>query len=309
MKFLFLKVSYLFLLLVIFSSCREKLIVSSPLSSNEIAFIRSYVDGTTIWTMDRDGKNQHMVWCGKSHIETLSWSPDSKKIAFTYYPKYSSEMRLIDLQNKEIKCILKFSSKKLILPFFSDISWFPDGKKIICTIQGRDFKLGAGNKICIINSEEEGNIATIPTPFKYHSLPKISPDGKKISFESKGDIYIMNIDGTEIKKVRETSLGRNCALWSSNGKLVAFKERDPDSNLSNKITLLNLENNEKLSFSLGKEYPMIFNMCFSPDGKIIVTETGVRGTIRTDICTISLDTNEVKNLTNTPDCIETSPSW
>jgi len=299
MNFSLCKVNYLFLFLFLICGCKENLRISPPLPSNEIAFRRLYVDGSSIWTMDRDGKNHRTVWFGRFYIESLCWSPNGKKIAFTYFTKKSSEIRIIDIENKEMKCILKVSLKELI----QNISFSPSGTNIIFLMsKGRE-----GNKIYIMDSNGK-ETKVISTPFEYHFSPRFFPDGRKIIFAS-DSIYIMNIDGTNIKKIIDTSVAMSCPVVSPNGDWIAFKDKTQNSKISNEITLLNLENNEMCSFSLGRNYPGIFNMCVSPDGKEMAIEAGIRGTIRTDICTISLDTGEVKNLTNTPDCIESSPSW
>lgn len=64
------------------------------------------------------------------------------------------------------------------------------------------------------------------------SDPVVSPDGKKvlygISYESVEenksnlDLYVMNIDGTDNKRITRTPDSENGAVWMNNGEKIAF---------------------------------------------------------------------------------------
>ena len=57
----------------------------------------------------------------------------------------------------------------------------------------------------------------------------ISPDGTQIAFTMKGNVWIMNIDGTALRKVTESNVLLAEVVWSPNGKVLAVTERDSPS--------------------------------------------------------------------------------
>ena len=63
----------------------------------------------------------------------------------------------------------------------------------------------------------------------YDKFPAWSPDGKKIAFLStdndKRIIFIMDIDGTEIRKLTDNKFLPTMPSWSPDGNKIAFQMR------------------------------------------------------------------------------------
>ena len=54
----------------------------------------------------------------------------------------------------------------------------------------------------------------------------VSPDGTKLAFIMKGSAWIMNIDGTALRKLTESNVLLSEVAWAPNGKVIAVSEKD-----------------------------------------------------------------------------------
>jgi len=56
--------------------------------------------------------------------------------------------------------------------------------------------------------------------------PEVSPDGKKVAFMSRRDgnweVYVMNIDGSDIKRLTNNGATDGLPIWSPDGQTIAF---------------------------------------------------------------------------------------
>jgi len=310
--------------LIISCGCQEVLkfeIINIPPPLNEIAFVRYQLLGPSydfeVWTMNEDGKNQTKLIKGKkfSRITEAVWSPDGKKIVFNviYHPSkrirdYSCEIWVAEIVKDKIepKRILKRKT-----PVYN-FSWSPDGKKIAFSISEIDSQ----------GYTKSSNFYIIDATGK--NLRKISgegvsscwsPDGKRIAFQSRengiGRIIIMNVDGTNIERLTDNSsyVEERVPAWSPDDKWIAFVEIDFKKK---KQQIVLLEPNTKGRYkllSLPNPLFPISNICFSPDGKKIAIEVADLKNKHDEIYTIDIDSTSLKNLTNTPDWDESSPSW
>lgn len=103
------------------------------------------------------------------------------------------------------------------------------------------------------------------------SNPSFSPDGSKIVFGSVrdgvGDIYMINADGTNLKRLTNTSAYEGEPNFSPDGsKIVFISERDNSSN--GEIYMMNADGSNQKRLTFSKFYN--FNPSFSHDNSKIV---------------------------------------
>jgi len=158
-------------------------------------------------------------WEDKSWPENSRWSPDGKRIAYSWWNKDGkNDLRIIGLDGSEPR-ILTESYPWIIL---SD--WSPDGKQILAVIYTRE---ESGCRVSLI-SVADGSIKTIKKMKRSDGKMRFSPDGKHIAFNflsregSDSDIHLLSIDGkTEVPLVEHPAndyfLG-----WAPNGKYLMF---------------------------------------------------------------------------------------
>ena len=133
-------------------------------------------------------------------------------------------------------------------------TWSPDGRKIA-------FQSGQGNGTDIFVMDADGSNRVRLTDGKgsQHAAPAWSPDGQRIAFEStrhqplagqlltvaEYEVYTINVDGTDIKRVTQVSSplsGARNPTWSPDNKQIAFEFQRGDEVIFRKaIAVINAD--------------------------------------------------------------------
>jgi len=123
-------------------------------------------------------------------------------------------------------------------------------------------------------------------------------DGQfKIAFQSKRDgnmnIYVMNADGSGLKRLTNNPAGDFKPVWSPDGRMIAF-ESDRDGNRN--IYIMNADGSglKNLTNSPDDDYSPIW----SPNGEMIAFNSIKNG--NQDVYIMNADGSGLKNLTNNP---------
>ncbi len=101
-------------------------------------------------------------------------------------------------------------------------------------------------------------IANITYSYALIDNPVISPDGKRLLFESGNDIYEGSINGGRAIPITVNPAYDGAAVYSKDGKYIAFSS---DRNgLTRKIFIYNIENNtiSQVTSGRGYDYPLFF---------------------------------------------------
>jgi len=129
------------------------------------------------------------------------------------------------------------------------------------------------------------------------SNPSFSSDGRKIVFGSlrdgHGDIYVMNSDGTNMKRLTNTSAYEGEPGFSpDDSKIVFISERDDLT--YGRIYIMDSDGSNQKRLTFDKAYD--YSPKFSPDNKSIIFGRD-KGNHYTDIYSISVDGSKLKRLT------------
>ena len=103
-----------------------------------------------------------------------------------------------------------------------DYSLSPDGKLIAFAATSFNMETNKGNSDIWIMNSDGTNLRALKYSDAGESAPKFSPDGKKIAYEMKGQIWLCDLDGKNDELLTKLYTGSSGLVWNNNGKLALF---------------------------------------------------------------------------------------
>jgi Tol biopolymer transport system component len=185
---------------------------------------------------------------------------------------------------------------------YSQAAFSPDGQRIAMTGQrkGKDV-------LYIYDVRTQSQVRRFDAlPIESSNSPSWSPDGKQLVFSGSSggitDLYMVNVDGTGLRRLTEDGYGDFQPQWSPDGKTIAFaSDRDSASfELLRfrpwRITLLDVASGA--TTVLPMQTGLNLNPQWAPDGRSIAYVSDRAGT--PNLFLYDLDAREHYQLTNVP---------
>lgn len=194
------------------------------------------------------------------HLESPTWSPDGKQIAFA--ASFTGQgadwnVYLANIDGTELRQLTRTGAW--------DATWSPDGKTIafVSTI--------AGKRQISLMSVDGSASRPITTGASDNFHPAWSPNGAKMAFTCRSAassrICVMNADGSDIHPVTDTDQQCRWPAWSPDGKRLAYYSQGD-------VWTKNLETGGRVK--LFTVAPAASTLDWSPDGQqiLFVADTG-----------------------------------
>lgn len=142
------------------------------------------------------------------------WSPDRRSIAFVSNRNGNFDIFLLDVDNGSLRVLTRDKVDE------DHPAWSPDGQLI-----GYQTTRDGASAIDVvgINGVGRRRVAQLDG----QTDPAWSPDGRQIAFALGGDIYRVNLDGSNAVNLTLTPAEDSSPAWSPDGKGVAFVSIDP----------------------------------------------------------------------------------
>jgi Tol biopolymer transport system component len=166
-----------------------------------------------LFIMDSDGSNLRQVATRPGPDLSPRWSPDGRRIAWWGYGPEDEPSRLfmVDVESGEL----------MELGQGTDPVWSPDGRRLLFVQEEQEPGVIAAEpnlEVFVLDVEtgERLNLTNNGLPDRW---PTWSPDGSRIAFVSErdsplGDIYVMNADGSDVKRLTDNDLQEFMLAWS-----------------------------------------------------------------------------------------------
>ena len=295
----------------------------------QILFVKEVIPGepssNELFVANADGSNSRRLTHNKIADVDPRWSPDGRKIAYSYFPDgpwpkasicviNSDGSELTRLTNALLKAgppVWSPDGTRIAFGVINDqnaiyvmnadgrnqmrltyqmkdwvgYAWSPDGKKIA---YAADYE---GNfEIYVINSDPSRQ-TNITHHLAEDMYPSWSPDGKKIAFTSNREgrtaLYVMNSDGGEQRKVLN-DIQEQLISWSPDGLRFAFSRKDLEHT---DLYLANADGGNIVKLANDAAGPQ-----WSPDGRSIVFVQGRDGYMQ--LYAIDLESKALMRLSN-----------
>jgi TolB protein len=214
----------------------------------------SMLDGSRLQRLTRSAENEFQP----------AWSPDGKRIVFRAAPaglpgtSSLADVVVINADGSGRKNLTHNPRRGNWDP-----AWSPDGKLI-----------AFGSAGYVWTMRPDGTRLQRLTRGGRGESPAWSPDGKRIAFMSSRatgsqyDIYVMNANGSQIRRLTSSPGEDGYPAWSPDGKTIAFSTGPPD-NLKWSIWLMNADGSHKRVLARFADAGAGF-ADWSPDGRRII---------------------------------------
>jgi Tol biopolymer transport system component len=187
-----------------------------------IAFTTFRNGDADIYVSAPDGSDARNLTFSYSYDSAPAWSPDGKRIAFITYRNEGAGIYVMNADGSDQHLLVGDTG------YPSNPAWSPDGTKIAYQSYYFDYESSI-SKVGIWVANADGTGAHDLTDNYSDNDPAWSPDGKQIVFDSSRDdpdntdIYVMNADGSGVKRLTTDVAPDSHPAWSPDGQWLAFQ--------------------------------------------------------------------------------------
>lgn len=280
-----------------------------------------------IYIENADGSNARQLLKSQFNDEKPALSPDGRRVAFTRYvadgaPLKDGGVFIVNVDGTGLKQIDTLSE---------DVSWSPDGSKVVMTRALFDPGTQAPYNVALwtVNADGSGlnqitlkgrRCENVCANGAQDNQAVWSPDGKRLAFKrdtytkpEQFSIFTVATDGSDLRLVTPEGMDVGDPDWSPDGTHIAF-QAPPEANEGGEQNIYKIQSDgtglqqltAKLSSSDGRMGT--FHPSWSPDGKQIAFshDPGMGGV--SDIFVMNSDGSGLRVLAATP-LNENAPDW
>lgn len=233
--------------------------------------------------------------------QVAAWSPDSTSLLLSGMSTRLDELYRVSSDGENFRSLTEEVDDSW-MPV-----WSPDDRYIVFV--GGD---GYGDWNIFRMDSDGGNVLPLTTSSDHENnmFPEISPDSQRIAFVSDRyggqDIYLMNIDGSDLQRLTWTTAYEMQASWSPDGqKLLVIAQ--PLGLTSGDIYVIEVADGNTRHLIQHSSFIFSSSPSWSPDGSEILfvyqNESG-----SADIYVANADGSNLRQLTHNPD-LESFPVW
>lgn len=190
-----------------------------------------------IWTSEPSGRRARRLVRGRPEEEhgSPAWSPDGRTVAFeraSIGGKFSLEsIYAVGVDGRGLRQLTRDH-------YDEDPVWSPDGQTILFSRQQPiEYEIQWHYAALMLMSADGTGVRPFPGGIRGRE-PAWSPDGRRLAFIShqhrngvrcikedcwvSGELYVVNADGTGLKRLSRTAADERSPTWSPDGKWIAY---------------------------------------------------------------------------------------
>jgi Tol biopolymer transport system component len=182
---------------ILLSASGEAAPAWSP-DGREIAFSR----GTSgIYVMRPDGRGLRRLTHGPAAKDTdPAWSPDGTRVAFVRRKYGQDALFVVRLDGRGLCELTPFTTSTL------NPAWSPNGAMLAYSAGD-----GYGFAITVVKANGADRHQLTPQALDFH--PVWSPDGRRIAFQREATLYVMNADGSHVRRLTRPEAIDSSPAW------------------------------------------------------------------------------------------------
>jgi TolB protein len=201
--------------------------IDIPALTGRIAFSGGSPHAEDVYVINADGTGLRQVTSDPASEFDPSWAPDGGFIAYRHQTTddSSTDIYVIAIGGTGARNVSGDDGTPDWGP-----AWSPDGTWVawnVASSSGQGFDLG------LVHPDGTGR--TIVTPGVWVEYPAWSPDGTRIAFMSQVpsegaqyDIFVMNADGSGVRRLTTAPADDGWPTWSPDGAAIAFSSTRDD---------------------------------------------------------------------------------
>lgn len=229
--------------------------------------------GATLVTANVDGSNRKTVVGRMSNFSAYepAWSADGTRIAFANKQAGTGGIMIVNGDGTGLVRVTSDVND-------GEPTWSPDGTRLAF------IHVSAGRRR-LVTANLDGSDLRVVTPTLERSLddPEWSPDGSRLTFSDFADIYVVNVDGSNLRNLTSSPAEPARAdhpSWSPDGTRIAYA-------YSNSIKTVAPDGTGATTLvpNLGE----VWELSWSPDGQKLAISNDARGPLQEELFVVNAD--------------------
>jgi TolB protein len=285
------------------SLVREDTLARQEQPKGVITFMSTRDGNFEVYSMKTTGDSVVNLTCNKASDYSFSYAP-GRRLVFYSNREGNDEIFIMEADGKKVTNLTNNPAGDRI----ADVS--PDGSKIVFS-SDREKR----TELYVMNIDGS-DVRRLTDNDNYEDAPAWSPDGKRIVFSrdvrsegetsqnipSNGEIFIVDADGTNEKRLTDRPGFDGGPQFSPDGNRIAFYGKTPEGNYE--IFLMNADGTDVIN--LTEDELEDYSPSWSPDGKWIAYTKG--NSANYDVWAIHIETG-IKHRLTTQLKRDESPIW